>query len=408
MSEQNKLIWGFLLLFSISLLFAACEGVDTNVSVSTETIAEQPTSIPIEAPVPTPTIEPTPTINPEQQELLTEAKERFDQEGLGFNDYYELEFVLENGQVIAQSPYAIPGDPYFTFDADAKKWVDNHPGRSQIETFFPEVLDNERSIWIDLEGFIWDEEAKQYKTDEKNEPAVWDKDMMAYRYPKTADIDEGHEQYYLPLMALTDRAEKDIKEGRVTFAETIESDNFVLGESGVKLDYFISADHPYVKWWENLPSDVSSRIYSKMFLDSFPWLKGQQVTVRIVSQDITAPNKKNRDFHREQTIAQGDYTTMANMSVVGFTPEVAPDTNLITISITISMYKNDHKPDDQGFAIYPSIATFMSLSIQQYGNIKSEERASSCFIIPREARSQVMAEFGISEGESLHVESKEY
>ena len=55
MSGQNKLSRGFLLLFSLTLLLAACGQAGINIDVPTEVMTEQPTSIPTETPIPTPT-----------------------------------------------------------------------------------------------------------------------------------------------------------------------------------------------------------------------------------------------------------------------------------------------------------------------------------------------------------------
>jgi len=60
MSEQNKISRGFLLLFSLSLLLAACGEAGIDVNVPAEVMAEQPTLIPTETSIPTPTEIPAP------------------------------------------------------------------------------------------------------------------------------------------------------------------------------------------------------------------------------------------------------------------------------------------------------------------------------------------------------------
>ncbi len=407
MSRQNKLSRGFLLLFFLPFLLTACGGAEIDIDAPAETITEQPTSIPIEAPIPTPTIVPTPTISPEQQELLSEAKERFNQEGLGFNDYYELEFVLGNGQVIAQSPYDIPGDPYFTFDAESSEWVDNQPGRSDIEKLFPETTEEGRSIWFEFQGFEWDAENKRYLSELNPENiAVWDQEMMAYRYQDGLDVDKGHEQYYQPLMALEDHAEADIKEGRVTFAETIESEDFVLGKSGVRLDFFISADHPYIKWYENLPADLSDQLYSKMFLDNFSWLKGQRVTIRVVAKNITGSSNSNQALHREQTFAQGDFVRLVDGVSAGFTPEVVVDINLATTSIVYSLFENDYDGDEGAYATAILRTLVWALRVQQDGRM-NEEYINEGYKLVSGAREQIKNLSGLSGPDTAIAELKD-
>ena len=43
----------------------------------------------------------------------------------------------------------------------------------------------------------------------------------------------------------------DEEKERVNFSESIQSDDFELGVSGVRLYFYISANHPDIEYWVN-------------------------------------------------------------------------------------------------------------------------------------------------------------
>jgi hypothetical protein len=313
----------------------------------------------------TPPAEEEITYTPEQQALLDKSP------------FYGFEFTQVGGKEVAHSPLDAADSPHYVFENGA--WVDNHPGRNQLEAnVFPADTDGQ-SIWANLE----------------RDGAVWDQDKMSYRYPDGTGINKKHPEYWQPKMALTDSAERDIDQGRVTFAETIESDDFVLGESGVSLDFFISTDHPGVKWWENLPSELSSKLLAESYLDSFPWLRGQKVAIRIVAESKTGgSNSIDRD-----TFAQEDGASLVGSWATGFTPDVAANTNLMTISL------GAEGDELRSFPSNVSWATLWGLRVEQDGTM-TEPFLKEGYDVAKEARLKLMDESGLPGPETASVSLK--
>ena len=197
-------------------------------------------------------------------------------------------------------------------------------------------------------------------------------------------------------MALTDDDLKDIEQGRVTFAERIESDDFVLGQSGVSMDFFISTDHPGVNWWENIPPGISNQILSELYLQNFPWLRGQKVAVRIVAENKTSGrNRINRE-----TFAQKDGSRLIRSWATGFTPEVAANINLMTISL---VFENEYL---NSFSGNVTRATLWGLRVADKGGTMPKAFLKEHSDLAREATLIIMDESGLSGSETVYVDPK--
>ena len=335
---------------------------------------------------------------PEKMEAMNNEMELFDAEAMGFTATYGLELVvLADGTTGLATPFDATNDAHFIFDAEAKRWINNHPGRIEIDNIMPEETKAGRNIYYELQGFEWDEEIQDYlkKLNDVN-LAVWDQEHLSYRYTDT-DADPGHENYFQPMMGTSNSDEQDIKDGRVTFVETFESEDFVPGESGVRAMYYLSDKYPKVEYYETVPADISSKAFSETLLKHFPWLGGQTLILRTIHKDITAIDYK---IPNRETFFEGAENKRSGGWVTGFMAEVAPDVSMITISLDED---EPGKGSGKRVAIGNYLATFWTLRVQQDG-IMTQRFVNECYDLRDEALGEITAETGLSVSEMIHVE----
>jgi hypothetical protein len=387
--DQRKFLENILLLFLLGLLLTACQS--SNSSVSLNMVDSETPAVPIsEVTSPEPeivsvedqpnqvdngVISPTAVIEPEQQALLDQATET-----LSENEFYGLEVSLTGEDIVAHSPLDAADSPHYNYVEG--EWIDNHPGRNAMEAeLFPPVLEDGMSIWENLE----------------RDGAVWDQEMMAYHYVGSPDADPDHEQYYQPLMAVTDSDLKDIEQGKVNFSERIQSTDYEPGVSGVKIDFFISDNHEHIKWWENLPQELASQIYAEMYLEKFPSLRGKHVQVRVVAEDKTGRN----DRVRPETFFQGDSVDFLDEFSTGII-DSADDLKIATLTISD---KNIEFGGVQ-FASSSHSALIWALIIERDGKVISGDHDMDSQLFENEARASLMSESGLLGLDTVNVKIK--
>ncbi|MEA3351336.1 MAG: hypothetical protein U9Q82_11990, partial [Chloroflexota bacterium] len=281
-----------------------------------------------------------------QQALLSAAQAEFN--ALAAERPYEIKATLtEDGQVVGVTPFDAKGDPYCSYQ-DGEVVV-NHVGRGEMEELIAGQAGNGRSAWMELLGYKWDETSEQYSQTPESEPAVWDSDFLAYRFPDSDAVHPDHPQFFQPLMSNSSTNIANIEEGRVNFCETFESEDYVPGESGLRIDFMIAANYPFVEWWASQPKEVVHRVYTQMYLDNFPNLKGRQITVRVISEDVTREgNLRGQVFDTE------NFATLVGKWTGGMIKDFAPGHNLVTLSLgddIADSYRDDYDKNDEGIVI---------------------------------------------------------
>lgn len=250
---------------------------------------------------------------------------------------YPMTFSVENGRVVARSPMDAGDDSHYEYQDG--EWVDRHPGRNAIEdAIFPSAA-GERTIWLELQGFIWDETTGSYQTDDKNEPAVWDQEAFAYRYPSG--------EYYQPAMGLEEHGgygyrEADIEHGRTVLTDLeIESPDFQEGVSGIKVNFFLSSEHPYVANMRMNPEieEELNELLANMFLSEFPQLVGRSITYRIPSEDFSSLSDI-RAGYRENVYGEigGENTTIIGNKQVGTMIDIDEQHSLVSNSFSMAAF----------------------------------------------------------------------